>query len=92
MDTYVCHKKVKAAKVIGEYCRIVGPSAVSVEGVWINGADDKAELKFFAEKDLQRMRASRPLAGFVGGYYVEYDDGYMSWSPARAFEDGYTKE
>ncbi len=27
----------------------------------------------------------------VGGYYVEYDDGYASWSPAKAFEEGYRR-
>ena len=27
----------------------------------------------------------------VGGYYVVYLDGYESWSPAEAFEKGYTK-
>jgi len=26
----------------------------------------------------------------VGGYFVEYEDGYQSFSPAKAFEDGYT--
>ena len=26
----------------------------------------------------------------VGGYYVVYEDGYQSYSPAKAFEDGYT--
>lgn len=26
----------------------------------------------------------------VGGYYVVYPDGYKSWSPADAFEDGYS--
>lgn len=25
------------------------------------------------------------------GYYVVYDDGYASWSPSEAFEQGYTK-
>lgn len=25
-----------------------------------------------------------------GGYYVIYEDGYESFSPAKAFEDGYT--
>lgn len=24
------------------------------------------------------------------GYYVVYDDGYASWSPAKAFEEGYS--
>ncbi len=27
----------------------------------------------------------------AGGYYVVYDDGYKSWSPAKAFEEGYTR-
>jgi len=27
----------------------------------------------------------------VGGYYVRYKDGYESYSPAKAFEEGYTK-
>jgi hypothetical protein len=27
----------------------------------------------------------------VGGYYVLYDDGFESWSPAQAFNDGYTR-
>lgn len=26
-----------------------------------------------------------------GGYYVVYADGYKSWSPAQAFEEGYTR-
>ena len=25
------------------------------------------------------------------GYYVQYADGYVSWSPTKAFEEGYTK-
>lgn len=27
----------------------------------------------------------------AGGYYVVYADGYKSWSPAEAFEEGYTR-
>lgn len=27
----------------------------------------------------------------VGGYFVQYDDGYKSFSPAKAFEEGYTR-
>lgn len=27
----------------------------------------------------------------AGGYYVLYKDGYKSWSPAEAFEGGYTR-
>jgi len=28
---------------------------------------------------------------FDGGYYVHYKDGYESFSPAKAFEEGYTR-
>lgn len=28
---------------------------------------------------------------FPGDYYVVYDDGYKSISPAKAFEEGYTR-
>jgi len=27
----------------------------------------------------------------IGGYFVAYDDGYYSYSPASAFEGGYTR-
>ena len=27
----------------------------------------------------------------VGDYFVQYEDGYQSWSPATAFKDGYTR-
>lgn len=27
----------------------------------------------------------------IDGYFVLYKDGYMSWSPAEAFEEGYTR-
>jgi hypothetical protein len=27
----------------------------------------------------------------VGGYFVVYEDGYTSFSPAKAFEEGYTR-
>ena len=27
----------------------------------------------------------------VGGYLVRYEDGYESFSPAKAFEEGYTE-
>jgi hypothetical protein len=27
----------------------------------------------------------------TAGYYVLYEDGYESWSPAKAFEEGYSR-
>lgn len=31
------------------------------------------------------------LTAADAGYYVRYEDGYESWSPAKAFEEGYTR-
>lgn len=36
--------------------------------------------------DFDYVRKHQPKAG---GYYVVYKDGYKSWSPAKAFEEGY---
>jgi hypothetical protein len=38
--------------------------------------------------DAAYVRKHQPKAG---GYYVVYADGYKSWSPAAAFEEGYTR-
>jgi len=38
--------------------------------------------------DEEYLRKHNPQ---VGGYYVVYADGYKSWSPAQAFEEGYTR-
>ena len=40
------------------------------------------------EVDSAYMKKHNPQ---VGGYYVVYDDGYKSFSPAEAFEAGYTR-
>jgi hypothetical protein len=39
------------------------------------------------EVDAEYMERHKPQ---IGGYYVRYEDGYESWSPAAAFEGGYT--
>lgn len=38
--------------------------------------------------DAKYMKKHEPKAG---GYYVQYKDGYESFSPAEPFEEGYTK-
>lgn len=38
--------------------------------------------------DAEFLAKHRPQ---VGGYVVVYADGYLSWSPAAAFEEGYTR-
>lgn len=34
---------------------------------------------------------SKRQVPIVGDYYVVYEDGYATWSPAKAFEEGYTR-
>jgi len=41
----------------------------------------------YVRKHLLGKKASE----IIGGYYVVNEDGYRSWSPAKAFENGYTK-
>ncbi len=33
---------------------------------------------------------TNPFYPQVGGYCVQYEGGYTSWSPAKEFEEGYT--
>lgn len=40
--------------------------------------------------DALRRRVLPEGTDCATGYYVRYEDGYESWSPAKAFEEGYT--
>jgi hypothetical protein len=78
LPQYQCHKRVRAAKITA--LRQNGnhdmPDLVLGEiGCVVTHLPDW-HLKHKPE---------------VGGYYVVYEDGYASYSPARAFEDGYTR-
>ena len=75
MPKYKCHKEVWALKI------------KSVER-------DVVTLLHFEEAGYAPIQVSydfdvkhQPEAG---GYYVVYADGYKSFSPAAAFEEGYT--
>ena len=80
LPKYACHKKVRAAKII------------EIESHESDGTGSHTMI--FGE-----IRAKEFLTDVwkekhnpqVGGYYVVYEDGYTSYSPASAFESGYTK-
>ena len=55
------------------------------DGAIITPADE-GYAPFVVTEDY--VRKHNPEAG---GYYVVYDDGYKSFSPAKAFEEGYTR-
>lgn len=77
LPLYACHKQVRAAKIVGLDPEPHGPSVALV----FDGHD--AVLV-----DREWVARHKPQ---TGGYFVVYADGYQSFSPAKAFEDGYTR-
>ena len=77
---YKSHKTVRAAKIteIQNHESDGSGSRTMVFGE-IGGS------KFLTDEWNERFKPE------VGGYYVIYEDGYISYSPAKAFEEGYTK-
>lgn len=76
LPRYRCHKVVEAA-LIGKIT--LGPTILHLE-TGQTGATVKVSVEY--------LRKHQPE---VGGYYVRYEDGYESYSPAAAFEAGYTR-
>lgn len=79
MKTYKSHKTVKALKI----GRMEGPLE---GGEFLLFCAD--EPNCYQLVDRAFMEKHLPHAG---GYFVEYGDGYQSFSPARAFEEGYSE-
>lgn len=76
------HKVVEAAKIIEVFVSRANKPVVRVE------SPDGDETKFVAfdvPEDFSARGTAEP-----GDYFIRYKDGYMSWSPAKEFEDGYT--
>jgi hypothetical protein len=74
VKSYLSHKEVKAAKVVA-----------------IEPFDEGFAHRFrLDDGSLVGYPQGKCPANPVGGYYVVYEDGYTSWSPAEAFEGGYT--
>lgn len=77
LPTYVCHKEVQALKIKG--IEHVGGGRYMLS-FYEDGFGPTPVVAEWVDK-----HGPRP-----GGYYVVYKDGYVSYSPARAFEEGYT--
>lgn len=79
MPRYVSHKKVWALKIEAiNYDAAVGSATITPAE---SGYAPFRVGAAYVEKHKPQ----------VGGYYVVYDDGYRSFSPAEAFESGYTR-
>jgi hypothetical protein len=80
MPKYRCHKTVWALKIAGiENNQGVGEATITpVESRY---APFRVSSNYMTKHNPQ-----------VGGYYVVYQgDGYTSYSPSQAFEEGYTR-
>lgn len=82
MPRYKCHKEVWALRI-----KEIRPGTVegnrpgqTIVPYEIGYAPFSIEEDYIHQHDPQE-----------GGYYVVYADGYKSYSPAKAFEEGYTK-
>lgn len=85
LPRYKCHKEVWALKI-----KAIEPT-FHEGGMVQSGAMIFPEEAGYAPFHVEQayVEKHQPKAG---GYYVVYKDGYKSWSPADAFEDGYTRE
>lgn len=81
LPEYICNKVVKAFKIL---------KIVSVDNRK-EGEEHafllQSEWHLPARVDQAFMDKNKPTSG---GYFVIYEDGYQSFSPAKAFEEGYT--
>lgn len=88
MPRYQSHKKVWALKI----ARVsLDQDAAQVEGRYTDGSAVivPAEVPYAPfVVNAEYVRKHNPQAG---GYFVQYEDGYTSFSPAEAFESGYTR-
>lgn len=84
MPSYRCHKVVEAARIL-DVCKMdTIPS-------WMLTLDlpiPKGWKSVYVRVSIEWHDRHKPE---TGGYYVRYQDGYESYSPPEAFENGYKK-
>ena len=79
MPRYKCHKEVWALKIAALEVRENGSAKIAPTDEGYAVFETKAGWadRFHGDEN-------------DPGYYVVYRDGYASWSPTEAFEEGYT--
>ncbi|WP_257827944.1 hypothetical protein [Burkholderia glumae] len=88
MPKYVCHKQVWALKIKAIWPN-TDPSKSGLAGAIQDGATITPVEEGYAPFEVSESYIEKHKPQ-VGGYYVVYADGYKSFSPAEAFESGYT--
>lgn len=77
LPQYLCHKKVRACQIGLVHKK---------DGQWLLTPADESISQIVVTEHY--MKKHQPAAG---GYFVLYEDGYESFSPAEAFESGYSR-
>ena len=87
MPKYKSHKSVWALKIkeISFDSDLAKKENRETTGCATITPEEKGYVPF--EVNCQYVHKHKPE---VGGYFVQYKDGYQSFSPAKAFEEGYT--
>lgn len=78
LPQYKCHKVIGALKIKSIHI-------VNEIGVFITPEEEGYEP---VQVSMEYYNKHKPIAS---GYYVVYEDGYESFSPAKALEEGYTR-
>jgi len=85
MPKYKSHKEVWALKIKSIILDGEGENR-ETDGSAIITPEDEGYAPFRIEREY--LHKHQPQ---IGGYYVVYKGGYQSFSPADAFEEGYSK-
>lgn len=79
LPVWDCHKQVEALKIV---------EILEMDGKLFFRGDDgtliPTDVDWLRKHDVDHVAEGEAL-----GYYVRYKDGYTSWSPVKAFEEGY---
>jgi hypothetical protein len=88
MPRYQSHKQVWALKIkaIDFDIDAANKENRETDGSAIITPEEEGYAPFKVKHEFVRKHDPK-----VGGYYVVYKDGYTSFSPAEAFEEGYTR-
>lgn len=79
LPKYQSHKQVWALKIKEVMCHAAKPEGAIIP-------EDRGYAPIAVSKEYLEKHNPQP-----GGYFVVYQDGYRSFSPADAFESGYTR-
>ncbi len=98
LPQYQCHKKVWALKIVhieritaGYLLHVDDRTETTEQGLQRALAAATGDTRTFWHPISVSEEWVSKHSPQTGGYYVRYEDGYESFSPAKAFEDGYTR-